>query len=85
MGFIVNSSDLQQILITLIESKYFWGTVAGGIWAFTKRHNHKTIIIEKDGYKFKASGMSQQDLEKSLEGAQRLVVTQRERNERDLQ
>lgn len=84
MGLIVNSSDLQQIVITLIESKAFWGAVAGGIWAFTKRHNHKAIIIEKDGYKFKASGMSQQDLEKSLEGAQRIILTQRDRGDGDL-
>lgn len=84
MGFIVNSSDLQQIAIALIESKAFWGTVAAGIWAFTKRHNHKIIIIEKDGYKFKASGMSQQDLEKSLEGAQRLILAQRDKDDEKL-
>jgi len=84
MGFIVNSSDLQQIAIALIESKAFWGTVAAGIWAFTKRHNHKTIIIEKDGCKIKASGMSQQDLEKSLEGAQNMIIALRDKDDEKL-
>lgn len=75
-GLVVNSSDLKEIAIALIESKPFWCAVAGAIWAFTKRHQHKTVYVEKDGYKFKASGMSQEELSKTLEGATKLIITE---------
>jgi len=67
---------LKEIVIALIESKPFWCAVAGAIWAFTKRHQHKTVYVEKDGYEFKASGMSQEELSKTLEGATKLIITE---------
>lgn len=82
MGFIVNSADLKEIAIALIESKAFWGCLGSAIWAFTKRHSHKTIFVEKDGYKFKATGMSQEELAKSLENAKSLIVTAKNSDDR---
>ncbi|HHS3615257.1 TPA: hypothetical protein ACP7SJ_000153 [Escherichia coli] len=75
-GLVVNSADLKEIVIALVESKPFWCAVAGAIWAFTKRHQHKTVYVEKDGYKFKSSGMSQEELSKTLEGATKLIITE---------
>ncbi|WNN45462.1 hypothetical protein [Winslowiella toletana] len=81
--FVVNSAEeVKQILILVLKSEYFWTTVAGAILAFTRRHKHKSIIVEKDGFKFKATGMSQAELSKSLEGATKLILTTKE-NEAD--
>lgn len=82
MGFIVNSTDLKEIAIALIESKAFWGCLGSAIWAFTKRNSRKTIFVEKDGYKFKATGMSQDELAKSLENAKSLIVTAKNNDDR---
>ena len=76
MGFIVNSSsDVKEIIIAAIESASLWGAIGTAIIAFTKRHKHKSVTVEKDGFKFKASGMSQDELAKSLEGATKLLIT----------
>ncbi|OQR53014.1 hypothetical protein BI322_03870 [Klebsiella oxytoca] len=77
--FIVNSAeDLKEIAIAVIESKPFWSAVAAAIWAFARRHKHKVIYVEKDGYKFKASGMSQEELSRTLKDATNLIITERD-------
>lgn len=76
-GLVVNSAqELKEIAIALIESKAFWGTVGTAVWAFAGRHKHKTVFVEKDGFKFKASGMSQEELSKTLAGATKLIITE---------
>jgi hypothetical protein len=76
-GLVVNSAnDLKEIAIALIDSKPFWSTVAAGIWAFSRRHKHKSLYVEKDGFKFKASGMSKEDLTEAIKDAQRLSITE---------
>ena len=78
-GFIVNSAeDLKEIAIAIIESKPFWSVVAAAIWAFARRHKHKVVYVEKDGYKFKASGMSQEELSRTLQDATNLIITEKE-------
>lgn len=79
MGFVVNSADdLKEIAIAIIESKAFWGCMASAIIAFSQRHRGKSVSIEKDGYKFKASGMSQEELSKTLEGATKVIVSKQD-------
>lgn len=64
-----------KLAIELISSAAIWGAVGTAIIAFSRRHKHKTIFIEKDGFKFQATGMSPEDLIKSLEGATKLLLT----------
>lgn len=79
LDFVVNSAEeLKEIAIAIIESKPFWGTVATAIWAFARRHKNKAIYVEKDGYKFKASGMSQEELSRILKDATNLIITERD-------
>ncbi|KMV67997.1 hypothetical protein AI29_10720 [bacteria symbiont BFo2 of Frankliniella occidentalis] len=76
MGFIVNSSsDVKEIIIAAVESKPLWGAIGAAILAFTRRHKNKSVTVEKDGFKFKASGMKEDELAKSLEGATKLLLT----------
>lgn len=64
-----------KLAIELISSAAIWGAVGTAIIAFSRRHKHKTIFIEKDGFKFQATGMKPEDLIKSLEGATKLLLT----------
>jgi len=67
--------DAKEIIIAIIQSKPIWTTIGTAIAAFSFRHSKKSIIIEKDGFKFKATGMSQDELARSLEGATKLLIT----------
>ncbi|WP_157665952.1 hypothetical protein [Tatumella citrea] len=81
-GFIVNSADLKEIIISLAESKPFWTFVGSAVWAFTKRHSHKSVYIETDKIKFKASGMSSDEISRFMQDAKSLTVTETDNPEK---
>lgn len=77
----LNPSDAQDAIIwfklalEVVGSEAFWGAVSAAILAFARRHAKKSIYVETDGFKFKATGMSQDELAKSLESATKLILT----------
>ena len=78
--FVVNSSqDIKEIIIAIIDSKPFWAMVGSAIWAMTQRHKNKSIYIEKDGVKIKATGMSVEDLTKVISGARDIEISNSEK------
>lgn len=75
--FIVNSADdLKEIAIAVIESKPFWSAVVAAIWAFARRHKHKVVYIEIDGYKFRVSGMSPEEISRMIRNAKNVIITE---------
>lgn len=83
-GFIVNNADyLKEIIISLAESKPFWTFVGSAIWAFTKRHSHKSVYIETDKIKFKASGMSKDEISRLIQEAGTLTVTEKDETKKE--
>lgn len=64
-----------KLAVEIVRSEAFWGTLGAAILAYSRRHTKKTISLEIDGFKFKATGMSQEELCKSLERATKLTLT----------
>lgn len=82
----LNPGDAQDAIIwfklalEIVRSEAFWGTVSAAILAYARRHAKKTIYIETDGFKFKATGMSHDELCKSLEKATKVTLISKENN-----
>lgn len=68
------AGDYHEIAVAVIEPLTFWDKVASTLAAFTREHKHKAVYVEKYGYKFKASGMSQAELSKALQDATMLII-----------